>query len=66
MQGALIRNLVEHNLRQGSAQVRQDVRTLLCFLTRDNPVATSLLLGEITSRVMHAVRGILSNAHFVC
>nr|XP_006813905.1 PREDICTED: E3 ubiquitin-protein ligase UBR4 [Saccoglossus kowalevskii] len=52
----LIKDLVEYNLRRGSAPVRADVRNLLCLLTRDNKQATDQLNAILFARVAVAIR----------
>ena len=61
----LIKELVEYNLRRGTPNVRNDVRHLLCLLTRDNPVSTEELNLIILHRVNTAIKGHLSNLDFV-
>jgi len=61
----LIRELLDYNLRRGTAQVRMDVRRLLCLLTRDNVIATTELNTLLTHRIVTAIQGHLSNPDFV-
>lgn len=48
----LLRELVEYNLRRGSRQMQEEVKQLLCLLTKDNPKTTAelcdLLLDHIS------------------
>ncbi|CAH1787172.1 unnamed protein product, partial [Owenia fusiformis] len=60
-QYGLIQELVDYNLRLGSPQVRTDVRSLLCLLTKDNRTATLELNDMIMGKIDKAVRGHLSN-----
>ncbi|XP_033099816.1 E3 ubiquitin-protein ligase UBR4-like [Anneissia japonica] len=57
----LIIELVEYNLRRGTAVFRSDVRQLLCMLTRDNAGATSQLNTILMDRVQSALQGYRSN-----
>ena len=60
MQG-LISELVDFNLHQGTAQMRSDVRHLLCLLTKDNSDATQQLNQIFVQRVGEALSGHRSN-----
>ncbi|XP_046403829.1 E3 ubiquitin-protein ligase UBR4 isoform X2 [Ischnura elegans] len=51
----LVAELVENNLRRGSMQVQEEVRQLLCLLTRDNPVATEVLRRLLMDRISVAL-----------
>ena len=64
MQG-LVRELIDFNLRRGSPQVRVEVRTLLCILTKDNPRATDEMNSLLMTRIGAAIRGHLSNPELV-
>jgi len=62
----MIRELVDYNLRRGSASLRSDVRHLLCLMSSSNASATDELIDTLTRRVVSAVNGHLSNPDFVC
>ncbi|XP_031787717.1 E3 ubiquitin-protein ligase UBR4-like [Nasonia vitripennis] len=53
----LIQELVEHNLRRGTIQVQEEVRQLLCLVTRDNAQSTKELCSLLTNRVTMTLRG---------
>ncbi|XP_074621519.1 E3 ubiquitin-protein ligase UBR4-like isoform X3 [Acropora palmata] len=57
----LIQELVEFNLHEGTAQMRSDVRHLLCLLTKDNEHATMQLNEILISAVGEAVGSHKSN-----
>ncbi|XP_071948294.1 E3 ubiquitin-protein ligase UBR4-like isoform X1 [Antedon mediterranea] len=57
----LIIELVEYNLRRGTAVFRSDVRQLLCMLTRDNAGATAQLNNILMMRVQNALQSYRSN-----
>jgi len=61
----MIRELVDYNLRRGSASLRSDVRHLLCLMSNNNASATDELIDMLTRRVVNAVNGHLSNPDFV-
>jgi len=61
----MIRELVDYNLRRGSASLRSDVRHLLCLMSNNNTSATDELIDMLTRRVVIAVNGHLSNPDFV-
>ena len=65
MRQGLITELIEYNLKRGSAQVRQEVRALLCLLTKDNSSATEALNQQLTRRIVTAMRGFMANSDFV-
>ncbi|XP_014674376.1 PREDICTED: E3 ubiquitin-protein ligase UBR4-like [Priapulus caudatus] len=52
----LIGELIDYNLRRGTAQSRGDVRQLLCLLTKDNARATDELNGVLMRRIAGALR----------
>ena len=56
---------MDYNLRRGSPMVRNDVRHLLCLLTKDNALATEELNSQLMSRIVISIRGHLSNPDFV-
>ncbi|XP_076674868.1 E3 ubiquitin-protein ligase-like protein poe isoform X2 [Andrena cerasifolii] len=53
----LIPELVEHNLRKGTVQMQEEVRQLLCLVTRDNPQSTKELSSLLTGRITLTLRG---------
>ncbi|XP_013777424.1 E3 ubiquitin-protein ligase UBR4-like isoform X2 [Limulus polyphemus] len=53
----LIKELVECNLRNGTVQVRCEVRKLLCLLTQDNPKATNDLNSLLMEKIATALKG---------
>ena len=57
----LTRELVDFNLHQGTAQMRSDVRHLVCLLTKDNADATKQLNEILIERVADALSGQRSN-----
>ena len=61
----LIQELVEYNLRRGTAVFRSEVRQLLSLLTRDNSEATQLLNDILMARITAALKGHRSNPDLV-
>ncbi|XP_058849008.1 E3 ubiquitin-protein ligase UBR4 isoform X2 [Acipenser ruthenus] len=57
----LIRELFEYNLRRGAATMREEVRQLMCLLTRDNPDATQKMNDLIIAKVSAALKGHWAN-----
>ncbi|XP_068695175.1 E3 ubiquitin-protein ligase UBR4-like isoform X2 [Montipora foliosa] len=57
----LIQELVDFNLHEGTAQMRNDVRHLLCLLTKDNEHATMQLNEILISAVGEALSSHKSN-----
>ncbi|XP_022407757.1 E3 ubiquitin-protein ligase UBR4 isoform X2 [Delphinapterus leucas] len=57
----LIRELFDYNLRRGSAAMREEVRQLMCLLTRDNPEATQQMNDLIIGKVSTALKGHWAN-----
>ena len=53
----LIQELVEHNLRKGTVQVQEEVRQLLCLVTRDNVDSTKELCSLLSNRVTMTLQG---------
>ncbi|KAK0172054.1 hypothetical protein PV328_005423 [Microctonus aethiopoides] len=53
----LIQELVEHNLRRGTIQIQEDVRQLLCLVTRDNTNSTKDLCALLMNRVTMSLKG---------
>ncbi|XP_028980055.2 E3 ubiquitin-protein ligase UBR4 isoform X4 [Esox lucius] len=61
----LIRELFEYNLRRGSAAMREEVRQLVCLLTRDHPEATQQMNDLIIHKVSAALKGHWANPDLV-
>ncbi|XP_052093919.1 E3 ubiquitin-protein ligase UBR4-like [Mytilus californianus] len=57
----MIKELIDYNLRHGSLQVRTEVRSLLCLLTKDNRRGTEEMNNLIMTRISSALKGYLSN-----
>ena len=57
----MIKELIDYNLRHGSLQVRIEVRSLLCLLTKDNRRATEEMNNLVMTRISSALKGYLSN-----
>ncbi|XP_034609555.1 E3 ubiquitin-protein ligase UBR4 [Trachemys scripta elegans] len=57
----LIRELFDYNLRRGAATMREEVRQLMCLLTRDNPEATQQMNDLIIGKVSAALKGHWAN-----
>lgn len=53
----LVQELALNNLRRGTNQIQDEVRQLLCLLTRDLPDATSDLCQLLQDRVKMALSG---------
>lgn len=53
----LIQELVEHNLRKGTVQMQEEVRQLLCLVTRDNAQSTKEICSLLTNRITLTLRG---------
>ncbi|XP_017783583.1 PREDICTED: E3 ubiquitin-protein ligase UBR4 [Nicrophorus vespilloides] len=53
----LIQELLTNNLRKGSVQIQEEVRQLLCILSKDNSSATEELCSLITERVYLGLSG---------
>lgn len=56
----LIPELVWNNLRKGNVHNQEDVRLLLCTLTRDNPEATEALCNILMTRITNSLDGNLN------
>ncbi|XP_044730066.1 E3 ubiquitin-protein ligase UBR4 isoform X3 [Chrysoperla carnea] len=52
----LVQELVENNLRKGSVQMQEEVRQLLCMLTRDNEPSTRKLCELLMERITLSLR----------
>ncbi|KAG7276340.1 hypothetical protein CRUP_032395 [Coryphaenoides rupestris] len=61
----LIRELFEYNLRRGTAAMREEVRQLVCLLTRDHPEATQQMNDLIIAKVSSALKGHWANPDLV-
>ncbi|XP_069598111.1 E3 ubiquitin-protein ligase UBR4 isoform X6 [Ranitomeya imitator] len=57
----LIRELFDYNLRRGPASMRDEVRQVMCLLTRDNPEATQQMNDLIIGKVSTALKGHWAN-----
>ena len=55
-QSGLLKELVDYNLRFGTTAARQQVRSLLCSLTRDNVKATAELNSMIVDKITTALK----------
>ncbi|XP_011314104.1 protein purity of essence isoform X2 [Fopius arisanus] len=58
----LIQELIEHNLRRGTVQVQEEVRQLLCLVTRDNIQSTKELCTLLMNRVTMTLKGRVSTS----
>ena len=61
----MIKELIDYNLRMGSVQVRNEVRSLLCLLTKDSRRSTEEMNGLVMNRIMAALKGHSSNPDLV-
>ncbi|KAF7280363.1 hypothetical protein GWI33_006135 [Rhynchophorus ferrugineus] len=57
----LVQELVWNNLRKGNVSNQEDVRLLLCTLTRDNPEATEDLCNLLMKRITNCLNGNLNS-----
>lgn len=57
----LIQELLANNLRKGSVQIQEEVRQLLCILSKENSEATEELCNLITERVTLGLSGQTGN-----
>ncbi|KAI4460353.1 e3 ubiquitin-protein ligase ubr4 [Holotrichia oblita] len=57
----LIQDLLSNNLRKGSTQLQEDVRQLLCVLSKDNESATEELCTLIIERITLALNSHISS-----
>lgn len=60
----LIQELVEHNLRKGTVQMQEEVRQLLCLVTRDNAQSTKEICSLLTNRITLTLRGRVATPDF--
>ena len=61
----MIQELIDYNLPRGTLQVRSEVRSLLCLLTKDSRRGTEEMNNIIMTRIASAVKGHLSNPYLV-
>lgn len=61
----MIQQLIDYNLRHGALSVRNEVRTLLCLLTRDNRRGTEEMNNLVMTRITAAIKGHQSNPDLV-
>lgn len=59
----LVEELAQNNLRRGTVQIQDEVRQLMCLLTRDLPDATKKLCDLIKNRVKLALSGVVPLAN---
>lgn len=57
----MIKELIDYNLRRGTLSVRNEVRSLLCLLTKDNRRSTEEMNNLLMTRIEAAMNGHLSN-----
>ncbi|XP_041369615.1 E3 ubiquitin-protein ligase UBR4-like [Gigantopelta aegis] len=57
----MIQQLIDYNLRHGTLTVRNEVRSLLCLLTKDNRRGTEEMNNLIMTRITAAIKGHQSN-----
>ncbi|OWR51411.1 purity of essence [Danaus plexippus plexippus] len=53
----LVRELVQHNLHRGTPQCQEEVRALICLVTRDNLPATEQLCNLLSQRITLSLMG---------
>ncbi|XP_072935202.1 E3 ubiquitin-protein ligase UBR4 isoform X5 [Epargyreus clarus] len=53
----LVHELVHHNLHRGTPQSQEEVRSLICLVTRDNLPATEHLCNLLTQRITLSLMG---------
>ncbi|KAI5633456.1 e3 ubiquitin-protein ligase UBR4 domain-containing protein [Phthorimaea operculella] len=53
----LVQELVQHNLHRGTPQCQEEVRALICLVTRDNLPATEQLCNMLTQRITLSLMG---------
>ena len=61
----MIQQLIDYNLRHGTLAVRNEVRSLLCLLTKDNRRGTEEMNNLIMTRITAAIKGHQSNPDLV-
>ncbi|KAF5286898.1 hypothetical protein FQA39_LY00431 [Lamprigera yunnana] len=59
----LIQELVWNNLRRGTLQMQEEVRQLLCVLTKDNLMATEELCNILMERIALNLNGHINSSH---
>ncbi|XP_008551349.1 E3 ubiquitin-protein ligase UBR4 isoform X1 [Microplitis demolitor] len=60
-----VQELIDHNLCRGTIQTQEDVRQLLCFITRDNLQSTNELCSLLMNRVTMTLRGRITTSDLV-
>nr|XP_049698341.1 E3 ubiquitin-protein ligase UBR4 isoform X1 [Helicoverpa armigera] len=53
----LVQELVQHNLHRGTPQCQEEVRALICLVTRDNLPATEHLCNLLSQRITLSLMG---------
>ncbi|XP_060810461.1 E3 ubiquitin-protein ligase UBR4 isoform X2 [Amyelois transitella] len=53
----LVHELVQHNLHRGTPQCQEEVRALICLVTRDNLPATEQLCNLLSQRITLSLMG---------
>ncbi|KAI8429559.1 hypothetical protein MSG28_000181 [Choristoneura fumiferana] len=53
----LVQELVQHNLHRGTPQCQDEVRSLICLVTRDNLPATDQLCNLLSQRITLSLMG---------
>ncbi|CAH2989845.1 unnamed protein product [Chilo suppressalis] len=53
----LVQELVQHNLHRGTPQCQEEVRALICLVTRDNLPATEQLCNLLSQRITLSLMG---------
>ncbi|CAB3259165.1 unnamed protein product [Arctia plantaginis] len=53
----LVQELVQHNLHRGTPQSQEEVRALICLVTRDNLPATEQLCNMLSQRITLSLMG---------
>ncbi|XP_061716898.1 protein purity of essence isoform X2 [Cydia pomonella] len=53
----LVQELVQHNLHRGTPQCQEEVRSLICLVTRDNLPATESLCSLLSQRITLSLMG---------
>ncbi|KAG7303940.1 hypothetical protein JYU34_010854 [Plutella xylostella] len=59
----LVQELVQHNLHRGTTQSQEEVRALICLVTRDNLPATEQLCTLLSQRVTLSLMGHAASHH---
>lgn len=61
----MIKELIDYNLRRGTLAVRNEVRSLLCMLTKDSQTATEEMNLLVMSRILTSMKGYLATTDMV-